>query len=264
MAKREVECYVWHVTDHILHLNIWEPSRRGKRKYGKFVLWRSDEMSGLHGVGVWNILCCQKGLWSKLHAVLCRATWHFVIIAHREHTLPETSPLRAICLPVSSDFYMKASSCWRYFVKFHIFGISQDAALGELIRTTDRYKIATGMKHETHLSNMRNSSASSSSDFPLLSSFMHLTIMTRNSSKSTVPLPAHTHMHTQWIDFYIIKPPKLRCSPQRPNEHHVSVLTEFKTPYWNLSRPINRFYCKASGQNLNVTNKYLGFRNKLV
>lgn len=46
------------------------------------------------------------------------------------------------------------------------------------------------VQHETHLSNIRNSSASSSSDFPLLSSFMHLTIMTRNSSKSTVPLPA--------------------------------------------------------------------------
>lgn len=38
---------------------------------------------------------------------------------------------------------------------------------------------------------MRNSSASSSSDFPLLSSFMQRTIMTRNSSKSTVPLPVN-------------------------------------------------------------------------
>lgn len=52
-----------------------------------------------------------------------------------------------------------------------------------------------GFKRETYLSNIRNSSASSSSDFPLLSSFMHLTIMTKNSSKSTVPLPAHTQCH---------------------------------------------------------------------
>lgn len=46
---------------------------------------------------------------------------------------------------------------------------------------------------ETYLSNMRNSSANSSSDFPLLSSFMQRTIITKNSSKSTVPLPVNIH-----------------------------------------------------------------------
>ena len=46
-----------------------------------------------------------------------------------------------------------------------------------------------GRGSRTHLSNMRKRSESSSSDFPLLSSFMQRTIMTKNSSKSTVPLP---------------------------------------------------------------------------
>lgn len=48
---------------------------------------------------------------------------------------------------------------------------------------------------QTYLSNMRKSSANSSSDFPLLSSFMQRTIITKNSSKSTVPLPAGRGSH---------------------------------------------------------------------
>lgn len=55
----------------------------------------------------------------------------------------------------------------------------------------------------SYLSNMRKTSANSSSDFPLLSSFIQRTIMTKNSSKSTVPLPANTvHIHARhmtWI-----------------------------------------------------------------
>lgn len=43
--------------------------------------------------------------------------------------------------------------------------------------------------HSSYLSNILKRSESSSSVFPLLSSFIHRTIITRNSSKSTVPLP---------------------------------------------------------------------------
>lgn len=51
---------------------------------------------------------------------------------------------------------------------------------------------------------MRKRSESSSSDFPLLSSFMHRTIMTKNSSKSTVPLPGGeggTAIKGQWSEW---------------------------------------------------------------
>lgn len=48
---------------------------------------------------------------------------------------------------------------------------------------------------------MRNSSANSSSDFPLLSSFMQRTIITRNSSKSTVPLPVNAHHFRNIVKF---------------------------------------------------------------
>lgn len=57
---------------------------------------------------------------------------------------------------------------------------------------------------ETYLSNIRKSSASSSSDFPLLSSFMQRTIMTKNSSKSTVPLPVNANQHLRHRSALII------------------------------------------------------------
>ena len=55
---------------------------------------------------------------------------------------------------------------------------------------------------ESYLSNIRNNSANSSSDFPLLSSFMQRTIITRNSSKSTVPLPTNINMTVLMTNVY--------------------------------------------------------------
>lgn len=119
-------------------------------------------------------------------------------------------------LIVCADFHT-ASSCCGYFVtsvvKYSFFSdvrLFRRTVLRGLILMIQWDKLTTAFKHETHLSNMRKSSASSSSDFPLLSSFMHLTIMTRNSSKSTVPLPAHMqgtsshHFTPHWRQFYII------------------------------------------------------------
>lgn len=56
---------VWNVTDHILSFKYFRDVavRREKKKVWQVFFFDSlDEVSGLHGVGVWNIQHCQRGL----------------------------------------------------------------------------------------------------------------------------------------------------------------------------------------------------------
>lgn len=65
----------------------------------------------------------------------------------------------------------------------------------------------------THRSKMRKHSASSSSLFPLASSFIWRTIMTRNSSKSMVPLPVGRRPGQQLDGAHHPLPPPLLPAP---------------------------------------------------